>query len=137
MASETKIPHAVWKYVEFELYSYKKNRNELDMLREEIIDGTPFRETCVQSGPGNPTESKGIRLISSVSIVQLERTITAIDHALNRLTEEHNNLFERKYIKGQSWQNIVMEMPTSRTAYFDLRKDIVTMVAMELGLISI
>jgi len=28
-------------------------------------------------------------------------------------------------------------MPTSRTAYFDLRKDIVTMVAMELGLISI
>jgi len=135
MASETKIPHAVWKYVEFELYSYKKNRNELDMLREEIIDGTPFRETCVQSGPGNPTESKGIRLISSVSIVQLEKTVKAVDNALGRLSEDHNNLFELKYNQNKSMDMVCMDMPTSRPTYFRLRKDIVLLTAMELGLI--
>jgi RinA family phage transcriptional activator len=137
MTAENKVPHAVWKYVEFELYSYKQNKKELELLRDEIIDGTAYRETCVQVGPGRPAESKALRLITSVSIVQLERTITAIDHALNRLSEDHNNLFERKYIKGQNWQNIVIEMPISRTAYFDLRRDIVTMVALELGLTSI
>lgn len=131
-----KIAPAVWKYIEHELYSYEQTKKDLAELRDEILTGTPFCEVSVQSDPGNPTEKKGMKLVSSPAIIRLDRTVSAIDKTLKRLTEDHNNLFEHKYIKCESWQEICMEMPLSRTAYFELRKDIVVMVGHELGLIA-
>ncbi len=131
-----RIPPAVWRYIEYELYSYEQTKKDLEELRESIIASTPYSDIHVQSGPGNPTEKKGLKLISSPAIIHLDRTVAAIEKGLKRLTEDHNELFMRKYIKCESWQTICCDMPLSRTAYFSLRKDIVVIVGHELGLIA-
>lgn len=135
--SQKRIPPAVWRYIEYELYSYDQTKKDLELLREEILHGTPPPEEGHSSGPGNPTESKGMRLISSPVIVRLERIVSAIERTIGQLTEDHSQLFTLKYIQGKHWRIVCQEMPTSERTYFRLRRDIVELVAEKIGLAQI
>lgn len=135
VTEEIKIPPAVWRYIEHELYSYEQTKRDLEYIREEIIEGQPFSEIPVQTGPGNPTEKKGIKLITSPGIIRLTRTADAIEKTLNQLSEEHTLLFNLKYCQGKDWRIVCQEIPTSERSYFRLRREIVTMVAEKLGMI--
>jgi RinA family phage transcriptional activator len=129
-----RIPPAVWRYIEYELYSYEQTKKDLEELRESIIESTPYSDIHVQSGPGNPTEKKGLKLISSPAIIHLDRTVAAIEKTLNQLTEEHNQLFNLKYCQGKNWRVVCEEMPTSERTYFRLRREIVMLTAEKLGM---
>ncbi len=133
-----KLERAVFKYIEHELYGYEETVNQLETLKDNIRQETPFRElsmTGTDAGKiSNLTESKGIRLITNRAIVRMEATIRAIDNALALLSEEHNDLYELKYRQRKTWQQICGDMPTSRRSYFRLRRDIVEAVALEMGL---
>ena len=124
----------VWSYIEGELYNYDANRGRLEEFREDILEGTPLAEAVgSRSGPGDPTASKVMRLTTGAAIAKLARDINAIDRALKRLTENHRAVFELKYRQGLSWEQVTMEMPCGRSTYFELRKEIIFMVAQELG----
>ena len=131
-----KINCAVFGYIEHELYRYETTKKELETMRDDILDETPFKETNIRTlTPGDPTYQKASKLITTTAITRMTRTITAIESAMQKLSEDHNQLFEMKYNQHKSWQMITIEMPICRATYFNLRKDIVELVAMEMGLI--
>lgn len=131
-----KLNRAVFRYVEHELYNYDTTTEEIESLREDIINAPPLRDTVPSTGYiSNPTASKATKLVTNTALVRMARTVTAIDKALARLTENHVALFSLKYRQDLPWQQVCAEMPTSERSYFRLRRELVHMVALELGLL--
>ena len=80
-----KINKAVFRYIEYEMYCYKDTKKEMELYKEEIMEGRPSSEVSVQSGPGDTTASKGIKLMTSPFLLKAEKTIRAVDNSLNML----------------------------------------------------
>lgn len=133
-----KLDSRVFKYIEFELYNYDETRIQLQELRNDILDSSSayIVSTHNDSHVSDPTASKAIALVSSVAIARMERVLRAIDRALSRLHDEHRMLFDLKYRKKLSVQQICLQMPTTRQSYYRYRDAVVRMVACELGLIN-
>lgn len=131
-----RIPPAVFRYIEYELYNYDQTKRELELGREDIIHQTHQQAAGGSSGPGDPTGSRVVKLMSTPTLVQMERVISAIDTALRMLTEEHCLVFELRYRQGLNWQAICREMPTSQATYFRLRRQLVETVGLNLGLLK-
>ena len=133
-----KLPRAVFRYIEHELYHYDVTKREMEELREEIIYSSPPREViAVNDDNGYHSDvvgSKTVKLVTNAALVRMSRVVLAIDKALSKLADEHKQLFELKYRQCLPWQQVCAEMPTSERTYFRLRRELVEMVALELGL---
>ena len=132
-----RLNKAYWRYIENELYNYDDTKQNILNLREDIIDHTPTRETVPGKGyVSDPTEKKAVNLVSSKAIKRMTNVVNAIDRALARLTDNHRALFELKYRQALPWQQVCRELPTSERSYFRMRRELILMVAVELGLIN-
>lgn len=130
-----KLPRAVFRYIEHELYNYDNTLNEIQRIRDEIIDALPVRETIPDAGYiSDPTAKKATKLVTNTALVRMTRTVAAIDKALSRLPENHRALFNMKYRQDLPWQQVCVEMSVSERSYFRMRRELVEMVALELGL---
>lgn len=130
-----RLNRAVFRYVEHELYNYDNTLVEMQNLREGIIDRTPTRETVPGKGyVSDPTAKKAVNLVSSKAIKRMTTVVNAIDRALARLTDNHRALFVLKYRQALPWQQVCRELPTSERSYFRMRRELILMVAVELGL---
>ncbi len=132
-----RINKSVFRYIEHELYSYEQTKKDLALYREKILEGTAKLEVSVQSGPGDVTANKAVKLTSSAFIMQAERIINAVEESLAILGEKHKKLFRLKYIDCIPWQEIILEMNISDRTYFRLRREIVAMVGQQLGLLNV
>ena len=131
-----KISKSIFRYIEHELYNYEQTKKDLALYREQILEGTAYPEVSVQSGPGDVTQSKAIKLTSSAFVVQAERVISSVDKALTILGDKHRELFRLKYQTGVSWPNITLDMGISDRTYYRIRRELVTTVGQQLGLIN-
>ena len=131
-----KLPRAVFRYIEHELYNYDITLAEIKNIRQGIIEAMPpLKETVPNTGyVSDPTGRKAIQLFTNTALVRMARTITAIDKALSRLSDNHRALFNLKYRQGLPWQKVCDEIPVSERTYFRLRRELVYMVAVEMGL---
>ena len=131
-----KLARAVFKYIEHELYNYDLTKKLVDELREDIILSAPYKEAVgsTKAGVSDATAKKAVKLVSSITLARMTKTVIAIDRALARLTDDHRLLFELKYRQALPWQKVCDEIPTSERTYFRLRREVVYMVAAELGL---
>ena len=132
-----KINNAVFRYIEHEMYCYKDTKKEMELYKEEIMEGRPSSEVSVQSGPGDTTASKGIKLMTSPFLLKAEKTIRAVDNSLNMLCDNHRELFELKYIQGLPVNEVYLEMNISERSYYRIRRQLVTVVGQQLGLINV
>ena len=132
-----RIDKSVFRYIEHELYQYDNTKKELELYREEILEGTHFPEVSVKSDPGDSTANKVMRLTSSAFVIQAERVTNAVDKALAVLGDKHRELFRHRYQKGLPWQEVALEMDISDRTYFRLRRDLVTVVGQQLGVLNI
>lgn len=132
-----KIDKSVFRYIEHELYQYAETKKEIELYREEIIESRPNSEVSVQSGLGDSTASKGIKLMTSPFILKAEKTIRAVDNSLNMLCDNHRKLFELKYIQGLPANEVYLEMNISERSYYRIRRQLVTVVGQQLGLINV
>lgn len=132
-----RINKSVFRYIEHELYSYHQTKLELERYRDEILEGAHFPEVNVKTGPGDLTLNKVVRLTSSVFVIHAEKTINAIENGLSKLEGKHRELYKLKYHNGLPWQEVALEMDISDRTYFRLRRDLVTIVGQELGLLNI
>lgn len=134
-----KIPKEVFKYIEFELYSYKGTMNELKLDEDDAIYGTKGFD--INSGirakfkKSSPVESSLMNL-STKRIVKLVNTINQIDNALNKLDKIYRDFFEKYYCKRMSSIQISDDMHIHEKTCYNYRKKIVTVVAAEMGLIN-
>lgn len=131
-----RVDKSVFKYIEYELYAYEQTKKEVESYKEYIIEGTPTMDVRGGSGISDSTASKSIKLLSSAFLLKAERTIKAIDKSLEMLGEKHKKLFELKYLDCLPWREVYLEMNISDRTYFRLRRELVIIVGMQLGLIK-
>ena len=107
-------------------------------MKDEIIDAPPKpiseQSNTQRTQVSDPTFNKTAVLCSNVTLQYMERTIKAIDTALMRLDELHNEIFELRYRQGKNWRQIISEVPVSERQYFRKRREIILAVAVQLGL---
>lgn len=132
-----KINNSIFRYIEYELYRYEDTKKELENFRESIIEGTQSSEVAVQSGIGDTTASKAIKLTTSAYVLNTERIINAIDKSLSILKDRHRELFQLKYIEGLHQEEVYLEMNTSKRSYFRTRRELILAVAQQLGKIKL
>lgn len=132
-----KVSKAVFGYIEYEMYSYKETKKEIGLYKGQIIESRPSSEVSVQSQLADTTASKGIKLMSSPFVLKAEKTVNAIDKSLKLLGNKHKELFELKYINGLPLNEVYLEMNISKRSYYRIRRELVTVVGQQLGLINV
>lgn|GEM_PF-1174358 len=133
-----KLEKSVFRYIEHELYNYRRTMQAIKELQESIIDSAPVREVVPGAGfISDPTARKATKLITNTALRRMTDTIKDIDRALSRLKPEHKAIFELKYCKALPWKRVCSEIPVSERTYFRLRHELVYMVALEMGVAEI
>lgn len=132
------IRRANFRMIEAELYYYEESKKYLELLKKEIIESTPSQEVSVQSGPGDPTQAKAIKLVNNREILEIERRLNAIDRAIEILKTSNEprkyellkmKYFERKYTDI----GICMELGISERTFYRWRREIIELIANFLG----
>lgn len=132
------IKRANFRMIEAELYCYEESKEQLELLRKEIIESTPSQEINVKTGPGDPTQTKVIKLLNSREIIEMERRLKAIDKAIEILKTSnepkkykllHMKYFERRYTDV----GICMELGISERTFYRWRREIIELIANFLG----
>ena len=137
-----RIPKPIYRYLEFELYNYDKTKTDVAEMREDIFVGNSGGSqgelgTTVISGTMSDTTGKKVeRLLTNKGIAQGTRTVNAIERALARLSDNHRAVFQLKYREARPWQEVCDEIPISQSTYFLLRKELIWLVGLELGVIK-
>lgn len=134
-----KLARDIFRYVEHELYNYDSSKGEIQDMREEILLSSPCPSVTPLSSTNSVSDTTGkkaVSLVSSRAISHMARIIKCIDGALARLNEDHLLIFELKYRQRLPWQRVCDEIPMTRTTFFRVRRELIFMVAYELGLVT-
>lgn len=132
-----KIDKTVYKYIEYELFHYDQYKKEIDAEREAILEGSSVPSDGMPRGnsTGNPTESKGIRLVESTFVLAAQRKIRAVDNALKRLSPLHYQVFQKCYLeKRNDRYKMSDELHISYETLNRYKNAVVLEVAKELGI---
>ena len=128
---------ALERFLEDELSNYRKNMFELNLLREEIIEGSPSPDGMPRGNTtSNPTESKAARLMTSNVILCLERRLKAVAMVLDRYQNNPDmlRLIELRYFKGTHTAiGVMSELHISSKTFYRWRKELLENLAAELG----
>lgn len=130
------IEQANFKAIEAELYGYFDTKKELELMEEEILEGSSFQEVAVQCGNGDTTANKAIKLSSSKELLEVRRRLNAIDKAMFILQRDETKLrmlqmkyFERKFTDI----GIMQELHIGNNTFYRWRREIVKLVGSYLG----
>ncbi len=136
-----KLQQSYYKYIESELYNYKNMVEELKEIQDDIISSSPAvsGERVQSSSLSDETASKAVRLISSARLKRLDETVRAIDVGIKILKTcpepGKYKLLEMKYFDCQYTDiRIAKELNISRETYFRWKRQIISLMAMHLGL---
>ena len=129
---------AIFRYIEHELYHYEVTKQAIEDMREDIISEVPQMSGDVVSSftISDTTQKKATRLITNAALLRMSKTTESIDRALDKLEDVHRQLFYLKYQERKKWREVCEELPTSERTYFRVRRELVLMVALELGMTS-
>lgn len=134
-----KIPRDIFRYVEHELYNFDNTKEEIHAMREDIFHSSPAPSVTPLPSTNrisDTTGKKAVSLVTSRAISHMSRIVNAIEGALSRLNEDHLLVFELKYRQRYPWQRACDEIPMTRTTFFRVRRELIFMVAYELGLVT-
>lgn len=121
-----KIDKKVYNYIEFELQHYEKSKKKIEEMKTDIIE---------ENEPlGKPAEKKAFKLMTTVSLIQLEKRVQAIEKVKESLNEDYKKFFEFNYIKQVGIVKTCNEIPICERTYYNMRDKIVYAVGQEMGL---
>ena len=133
-----KIDKKVYGYIDYELKHYDENAKKIYEIRANIIEASPEPsdgQPKGQGGTGNPTERKGIKLVSSTSLLKLESTNNAIKKVYMQLNQNYKKFFDWNYIKQVGIVRTCQEVHISEATFYRWRDKIVYAVGEEMGII--
>lgn len=133
-----KIDKKVYGYIDYELKHYSENTKKIDEIRANIIEASPEPadgQPKGQGGTGKPTERKGIKLVSSTSLLKMESTNNAIKKVYSQLNEAYKDFFDWNYIKQVGIVRTCQEANISEATFYRWRDKIVYAVGEEMGII--
>ena len=130
-----KLPEPIILYIEEELRAYDESLKMIEELKEDIILSSVYSEDAVQENRiSNTVLDRVSQIMSSRSILRLQKTAAAIERGFRRLSESHRRLYEAYYLRGLDWQKSCDELHISRPTFYRLRNQLIAAVAAELGL---
>lgn len=134
-----KTPKPYKNVIQHELYNYDETKAVIEEVKDQIINKPPAgvgEQDRVRGGPvSDPTARDGLTLVTNTALEHMERTVKAIETALERLGWEHKTIFELEYRQKCSWKWVVGELYVSEATYFRKKAELIDMVAMQLGYI--
>ena len=135
------IKKEIKAYVECELRDYLQTIRDLGEERQQIIENSPtFDDSGIRGTDISKTcEKKALQLITSKRILQIGRTIEAIQSVLDSLPEEKYKLVQLKYwTKPQTRtdEGIARELNVGKATYYRWIDGIVLAIAIELGYVN-
>lgn len=129
------------RLIEAEIRHYPKTLRELQELEEEIAGpGTPdFTEPRRDTGPGDPTPTKAMIMITSAVLLELRRRVDAIERML-RILKAHPDPARYELIRLTYWTSgqytvagICQELHISQSTYHRWKREALEIVAERLG----
>lgn len=130
-----RVPYSTKARVREELYGYWDNQKKLEELKLEIIEESSGPADGQPRGnkTGNPTESKGIRVMTSRAILVVAEKLHYITNAIDRLNEEEKEIFEIIFKKRLNQKAAEAYECISKAQYYNLYNKIIYLAAIELG----
>ena len=135
----SKLPDAIFKFIEYELYNLDSTKRELEELKMDMSEGSigGMEYNDMSSGPNNEnhssTETTALDIMTNKAIMRAAKTIKDIEDVKQQLDEQKLRLFHLKYKRNRPWQQITDDLSISETTYFRWRKEIVERVAQKMG----
>jgi len=132
------LPKYVYNFIEEEIKNHKKNKKLLVDLKEDVANSTlgNMDYDNMPKGSGgfySSTEEATMDIISSRSIMRIQRNIMSVEEAKKELSEEKKEFLRLKYYECKSWQQITMQMNISQRTFYRWRDEIVHTVAEKMG----
>ena len=130
---------ATENFIAAELAAYHDNLRELELLREEILEGSPGPPDGMPRGntTSDPTADKAMRLVTSRVLLCVERRTAAITKVLQR---NQNDPLMMDLVRLSLIQRthtpigVCKELHISRRNYYRRRREFLCQIAEELGL---
>lgn len=127
-----KIPCAIFRWIEYELYNLEWHKEELKRLKEEILLKSPDKLSGGKSNViSDQTGQKAVKLVDHIGIVTLERKIKAIEYSLRRPI--FKELYEWKYRRCCPWQEVCERMNVAQATFYRIRRALIIDIARKLG----
>lgn len=134
---ERQLKRTNFKLIELELYCYHENKEELEHVRESIIEGSSQGEGEIRgSHIGDTTGSKAIKLVSSKELLELERRSRAIEESINIIKQDPHKYellkmkyFDKKYTDRWIWR----ELNISDRTFYRWRRELIELIGSRLG----
>ena len=128
-------------FVAWQLEHYQQNKRQLEEFKRDIIP-SPTPTYGSTGGHGNEahrsTEDIVERITSSAYIRNLEQTVKAIDYVIGRLDATDLDLIRLVYFEGAyTVEGAAQVVNLSRTAAYNHIANVLTAVALELGLLNV
>jgi len=133
-----KIEAANFKMIESELYCYKDSLKYIADMEDDIINSTGGQSEIHASGVSDITGNKAMRLASNRELIECKRRVQAIDSALQIVSisgeSKKYEMIKMKYFdKKYTDYGIQKELPISRRTFYRWRKDVIELIAFNLG----
>lgn len=131
------LKRANFRLIEKELYCYEARKRDFEQMRADIIEATYTPEVAVQTGPGDTTLSKVIKLQSGV-LLETARRLAAIEYAIDLIKQSPEaakwelvrlKYFDRRYTD----EGIMRELHISRDTFYRWRREFIEIIADRLG----
>ncbi len=132
-----RIRQATYRLIEAELRNYHATKKELEQMRLDVLEETWAVEVAVETGPGDPTAAKGMRL-AGLAVLEISKRVAAIEKCL-KAYGGHNDgrrikAIEWLYFEGHLTINGVADkLGVSGRTIRRWKNEFVGLVAAELG----
>lgn len=126
-------------FIELEMSRYEQYKEDIATERELILESSPGPADGMPKGYelSNPTADKAGKLLDSVAILAMEKSIRAVDKTLNCLSLTHKRIFTQYYVNGRrDYYAICDELHISYETFRRYKKTMILMVGKELGVLK-
>ena len=127
----------VRKYIESELRHYRDNRNEISLIREDLVQRSTSGDQNRSSEISDPTAKNAEKLLTNRRLKKLEETVRAIEIVVEELDEDRRRLIEYAYFKRPRTLTdvgVARKIGVSNRTYYRWRDWIIYRIGEEMGL---
>lgn len=142
MRANYEVPKEVREIIIKELYTYWKNIEKLEQLKEQrqnLIDSSAKHDITGISSKykiSNPTESKAIKLAEEMSTRAYIRASERIDYikkAMELLSQDEQEVVEYIFKERCSQKRAEIVHYISKDSYYNIKNKIIYLTAIEFG----
>lgn len=129
---------SIFRYIEAELFDYHDTLEEINQLREDIMEGSGERAIGKSTRKSDPTATRATRLLIDRRLQRLEEVTTAIGRVYDNVPREKQKLIKLKYWdKRYTNTGVAEDLHIGEMTFYRWRRQIIQAIARELGLIDI